>query len=193
MTPQAVRQKFAAAPPAGRRGDDMPAPEGRPRRPAAVLVPLVMRPTGIEVLLTRRTPHLSAHAGQVSFPGGSVEADDPDAVATALRETEEEVGLPRSHVDVVGRLDLFLTGTGFAITPIVGLVSVPFPLKPEPSEVAETFEVPLDFILDPANRERRSGERNGRLRHFFVYAYRGHEVWGATAAILVNLTEILTQ
>jgi 8-oxo-dGTP pyrophosphatase MutT (NUDIX family) len=191
-TPAAVRAKFAAAPAPGRRGDDMSPPVGRPHRPAAVLVPLIMRASGIEVLLTRRTPHLSAHAGQVSFPGGSVEAADPDAVATALRETEEEVGLPRSHVDVVGQLDLFLTGTGFAITPIVGLVSVPFPLKPEPSEVAETFEVPLDFILDPANRERRSGERNGRLRNFFVYAYDGHEVWGATAAILVNLVEILT-
>lgn len=192
LSPTTVRQKFAAAPAPGRRGDDLPPPEGKPRRPAAVLVPLVMRPTGLEVLLTRRTPHLSAHAGQVAFPGGRVEPHDPDVVATALRETEEEVGLPRSHVDIVGQLDLFLTGTGFAITPVVGLVHVPFPLRPEPSEVAETFEVPLDFILDPANRERRSGERNGRLRQFFVYAYQGHEVWGATAAILVNLTEVLT-
>ncbi|MGH7073628.1 MAG: CoA pyrophosphatase [Stellaceae bacterium] len=193
LTPATVRQKFAVAPRPGRRGDDVPPPPGRPRRPAAVLVPLVMRPTGLEVLLTRRTPHLSAHAGQVSFPGGSMEAHDADAVATALRETEEEVGLPPSHVDVVGELDLFLTGTGFAITPVVGLVRVPFPLRPEPGEVAETFEVPLDFILDPANCELRSGERNGRMRQFFVFAYHGHEVWGATAAMLVNLTEILTR
>ena len=99
----------------------------------------------------------------------------------------------RSHVEVIGRLDLFNTGTGFAITPIVGLVGVPFPLKPDPSEVAETFEVPLDFILDPANRKRGQRERNGQMRHYFIYDYGGHEVWGATAAMLVNLSEILAR
>jgi 8-oxo-dGTP pyrophosphatase MutT (NUDIX family) len=191
LTPDAVRAIFAVAPPPGRRGDDVPPPPDRPRRPASVLVPLLMREDGIQVLLTRRTPHLSAHAGQVAFPGGRTEEYDLDAIATALRETEEEIGLPRDHIEIVGRLDLFNTGTGFAITPIVGLVSVPFPLRPDPGEVAEAFEVPLDFILDPANRQRRTGERNGRLRHYFVYDYGGHEVWGATAAMLVNLTEIL--
>jgi 8-oxo-dGTP pyrophosphatase MutT (NUDIX family) len=191
LTPAAVRASFATAAPPGHRGDDVPAPPDRPRRPAAVLVPLLMRPDGLQVLLTRRTPHLSAHAGQVAFPGGRSDEHDLDAIATALRETEEEIGLPPSRVEVVGRLDLFNTGTGFAITPIVGLISVPFPLRPNPSEVAATFEVPLDFILDPANRQRRTGERNGRLRSYFVYDYGGHEVWGATAAILVNLTETL--
>jgi 8-oxo-dGTP pyrophosphatase MutT (NUDIX family) len=193
VTAEEVRAKFAAAPPPGSRGDDAPPPADRPRRPAAVLVPLLMRPEGLQVLLTRRMPHLSAHAGQVSFPGGSAEEHDFDAVATALRETEEEIGLPRSHIEVVGRLDLFSTGTGFAITPIVGLVTCPCPIKPDPSEVDETFDVPLDFILDPANRERRSRERDGRMRHFFVFTYGRHEVWGATAAMLVNLTEILAR
>ncbi|HEX4113883.1 MAG TPA: CoA pyrophosphatase [Stellaceae bacterium] len=191
LTPAAVRASFAAAPPPGRRGDDVPPPPDRPRRPASVLVPLLMHADGLQVLLTRRTPHLSAHAGQVAFPGGRSDEHDLDATATALRESEEEIGLPPSRVEVVGRLDLFNTGTGFAITPIVGLIAVPFPLRPNPSEVAATFEVPLDFILDPANRQRRTGERNGRLRSYFVFDYGGHEVWGATAAILVNLTEIL--
>ncbi len=193
LTPDFVRASFAAAPPPGKRGDDVEPPPDRPRRPAAVLVPLLMHAHGLQVLLTRRTPHLSAHAGQVSFPGGRSEEHDLDAVATALRETEEEIGLPRSHVEVVGRLDLFNTGTGFAITPIVGLVAVPFPLTPDPSEVAEAFEVPLDYILDPANRRRASRERNGQMRHYFIYDYGGHEVWGATAAMLVNLTEILSR
>ena len=193
LTPEAVRAAFTSAPPPGKRGDDVEPTPDRPRRAASVLIPLLMHAHGIRVLLTRRTPHLSAHAGQVSFPGGRSEEHDMDAVATALRETEEEVGLPRSHVEVIGRLDLFNTGTGFAITPIVGLVSVPFPLKPDPSEVAETFEVPLDFILDPANRKRGQRERNGQMRHYFIYDYGGHEVWGATAAMLVNLSEILAR
>jgi 8-oxo-dGTP pyrophosphatase MutT (NUDIX family) len=193
LTSDFVRASFAAAPPPGQRGDDVEPPPDRPRRPAAVLVPLLTYPHGLQVLLTRRTPHLSAHAGQVAFPGGRTEEHDLDAVATALRETEEEIGLPRSHVEVVGRLDLFNTGTGFSITPIVGLVSVPFPLRPDPSEVAEAFEVPLDFILDPANRRRAQRERNGQIRHYFIYDYGGHEVWGATAAMLVNLTEVLVR
>jgi 8-oxo-dGTP pyrophosphatase MutT (NUDIX family) len=192
-TPDFVRARFAAAPPPGRRGDDVEPPPDQPRRPASVLVPLLMRPGGMQVLLTRRTPHLSAHAGQVSFPGGRSEAHDLNAIATALRETEEEIGLPRDHVEIVGHLDLFNTGTGFAITPVVGLVAVPFPLRPDPREVAEAFEVPLQFILDPANRRRAERERNGRMRQYFVYDYGGHEVWGATAAMLVNLTEILTR
>ena len=192
LTPDLVRASFASAPSPGQRGDDAE-PAGGQRRPASVLVPLLMRSTGIEVLLTRRTPHLSAHAGQVSFPGGRSEDHDFDAVATALRECEEEIGLPRSHIEVVGRLDLFNTGTGFAITPVVGLVTVPFPLRPDPSEVAETFEVPLAYILDPANRRRGRRERNGRVRHYFIYEYGGHEVWGATAAMLVNLSEVLVR
>ncbi len=193
LTPADVRAKFAAAPAPGRRGDETLWPADKPRRPASVLVALLTRPGGLQVLLTQRTQHLSAHAGQVAFPGGRSEEHDLDAVATALRETEEEVGLPRDRIEVVGRLDLFQTGTGFAITPIVGLVAAPVALRPDPQEVADAFEVPLDFILDPANRERRSAERGGRLRTFYVYAYEGREIWGATAAMLMNLAEILNR
>src|SRR5271165_5248799 len=114
-------------------------------RPAAVLVPLVDRAEGMTVLLTLRTAHLNAHAGQVAFPGGRIEPEDRDAVAAALRETEEEIGLPREHVSLIGRLDTYVTGTGFEITPIVGIVSTPFSLTVDPYEVAEVFEVPLPF------------------------------------------------
>src|SRR5437879_7148436 len=116
-------------------------------RPAAVLVPLIDHPGGMAVLLTQRTAHLSAHAGQISFPGGRVEEHDPDAVAAALRETEEEVGLPRERVSVIGRLDTYITGTGFEITPIVGIVAPPVPIFVDNLEVAEALEVPLMFIL----------------------------------------------
>ncbi|HYM01980.1 MAG TPA: CoA pyrophosphatase, partial [Stellaceae bacterium] len=163
MTPDEVRRRFAhaaigrrASDPATMaavRGDHSLVPGGAPPAtaltPAAVLVPLVMQSDGLTVLLTQRTAHLAAHAGQVSFPGGSVEPDDQDSIDTALRETEEEVGLPRDHVEVVGRLDTYLTSTGFEITPVVGLVRAPYPIKPDPFEVAEAFEVPLAFIVDP--------------------------------------------
>lgn len=160
-------------------------------RPAAVLVPLIDHKDGMTVLLTQRTAHLSAHAGQIAFPGGRVEADDRDAVATALRETEEEVGLPRQHVRVIGRLDTYITGTGFEITPIVGLVRPPYPLQIDPFEVAEAFEVPLSYILDSRNHNRTERESAGRSRVFFVLPYEGRNIWGATAGMLVNLAEVL--
>ena len=160
-------------------------------RPAAVLVPLIDWPEGMTVLLTQRTAHLSAHAGQISFPGGRIEADDADPVAAALRETEEEVGLPRQHVSVVGRLDTYVTGTGFEITPIVGIVAPPYQLTIDPYEVAEAFEVPLSYILDPRNHNRTERESAGRTRVFFVLPYEGRNIWGATAGMLVNLAEIL--
>ncbi|HEY1260399.1 MAG TPA: CoA pyrophosphatase [Stellaceae bacterium] len=160
-------------------------------RPAAVLVPLVDRSDGMTVLLTQRTAHLSAHAGQIAFPGGSVEADDADPVAAALRETEEEIGLPRDHITVIGRLDTYVTGTGFEITPIVGIVRAPFPLAVDPYEVAEAFEVPLDFVLDPANHRRTERLVDLRRRVFFVLPYQGRNIWGATAGMLVNLAEVL--
>jgi 8-oxo-dGTP pyrophosphatase MutT (NUDIX family) len=158
---------------------------------ASVLVPLVDRPEGLTVLLTQRTAHLAAHAGQVSFPGGRVEPEDSDAIATALRESLEEIGLPADHVETVGRLDTYITGTGFEITPVVGLVRIPLSLTPDPYEVAEIFEVPLDFVLDPNNHERRSREWKGRMRSFFVLPYEDRYIWGATAAMLVNLAEVL--
>jgi 8-oxo-dGTP pyrophosphatase MutT (NUDIX family) len=160
-------------------------------RPAAVLVPLIDRPEGMSVLLTLRTPHLSAHAGQIAFPGGRIEPRDADAVAAALRETEEEIGLTRDHVAVIGRLDTYVTGTGFEITPVVGIVDVPFPLVPDPIEVAEAFEVPLDFILDPNNRRRMTRMQGERLRTFFAFPFENRNIWGATAGMLVNLAEVL--
>jgi 8-oxo-dGTP pyrophosphatase MutT (NUDIX family) len=167
-------------------------PPGHPLTPAAVLVGLVDRPNGLSILLTQRTAHLTDHAGQISFPGGRIEPTDPDPIHAALREAEEEVGLPPGHVEPIGRLDTWLTGTGFDITPIVGLVRVPYPMNPDPFEVAEVFEVPLDFILDSKNHHRQSREWKGRTRHFFVLPYENRYIWGATAGMLVNLAEVLT-
>ena len=160
-------------------------------RPAAVLVPLIDHPEGMTVLLTQRTAHLSAHAGQISFPGGRIEEHDVDPTAAALRETEEEVGLRREHVRVIGRLDTYITGTGFEITPVVGLVRVPFSLTIDPFEVAEAFEVPLSFVLDRANFRRTMRDVEERTRVFFVLPYQGRNIWGATAGMLVNLAEVL--
>ena len=162
-------------------------------RPAAVLVPLVDHAEGMSVLLTQRTAHLSAHAGQISFPGGRIEEDDADAIAAALRETEEEVGLPRDNVSVVGRLDTYVTGTGFEITPVVGIVAPPYPLTIDPFEVAEAFEVPLSYILDRRNHQRVERQSGGYMRAFFVLPYEGRNIWGATAGILVNLAEVLAE
>jgi 8-oxo-dGTP pyrophosphatase MutT (NUDIX family) len=160
-------------------------------RQAAVLVPLLDRPEGMSVLLTLRTAHLSAHAGQISFPGGRIEAGDRDATEAALRETEEEIGLPRDWVALIGRLDTYVTGTGFEITPIVGVVNVPFPLAADPFEVAEVFEVPLSFVLDPMNHRRTERLFEQRTRTFFVLPFENRNIWGATAGMLVNLAEVL--
>jgi 8-oxo-dGTP pyrophosphatase MutT (NUDIX family) len=160
-------------------------------RPAAVLVPLVDRTEGPSVLLTQRTLHLSAHAGQISFPGGRIEESDTDAIEAALRETEEEIGLTRDHVTVIGRLDTYLTGTGFEITPVVGIIRVPFPLAVDPFEVAEVFEVPLSFVLDPNNHRRMTRDVEHRSRMFFVLPFEDRNIWGATAGMLVNLAEVL--
>jgi 8-oxo-dGTP pyrophosphatase MutT (NUDIX family) len=172
-----------------------PRPEERaPDRqlvPAAVLVPLVSRPDGLTVLLTQRTAHLSNHAGQVSFPGGRIEEHDCDPVAAALRETEEEIGLPASSVELLGWLDDYVTGTGFRIHPVVGLVEPPLTLSPDPFEVAEVFEVPLDFVLDPANHQRHVRMFEGRKRPYYAIPYEGRFIWGATAGMLINLFEVL--
>ena len=205
MTPDEVRRRFARAVAGERasefvtiaamRGDHSLVPGGTPPAsaltPAAVLVPLVMRPGGLTVMLTQRTAHLAAHAGQISFPGGRAEPEDADSVAAALRETEEEVGLPRDHVEVIGRLDTYLTSTGFEITPVVGLVRAPYPMRVDPFEVAEVFELPLSFVLDRTNHRRDSREYKGRLRHFYVLPYENRYIWGATAGMLVNLAEVL--
>lgn len=158
--------------------------------PAAVLVPIIARPKPT-VLFTRRTPHLSRHAGQVSFPGGRLHADDPSLVQTALRETEEETGIAPELVEIAGFLECYETGTGFAILPVVGLLQTNFVLAPDANEVEEAFEAPLAFLLDPANRERRSMEWQGRRRQFYAFTYGTHYIWGATAGILVNFTDRL--
>lgn len=164
-----------------------------PLRPAAVLVPLVMRGDDMTVLLTQRTANLAAHAGQISFPGGRIEDSDPDEVAAALRETREEVGIDPCHIQVVGRLDTYETRTGFRVTPVVGVLSPGFEIVPDPGEVADVFEVPLSFILDRANRRRHSLMRNGRLRHWYAFPYEHRYIWGATAGMLVNLAQVLIE
>ena len=156
--------------------------------PAAVLFPIVRHavPT---VLLTQRTSHLRDHAGQISFPGGRVEAEDESPVATALRETEEEIGLARQHVDILGFLPEYRTGTGFRVTPVVGLVAPPFALQLDSFEVAEAFEVPLAFLLDPANHERHSLFYRGAQRQYFAMPWQGRFIWGATAGMIRSLSQ----
>lgn len=160
--------------------------------PAAVLVPLVERPEGLAVMLTQRTAHLAHHPGQISFPGGRLEPEDKgDFAICALRETEEETGLARNLVRLLGRLDDYVTGTGFVITPLVGIIDPPFTLSPDSFEVAEVFEVPLAFVLDQANHSLQSREVKGRQRPFWALTWENRLIWGATAGILVNLSEVL--
>lgn len=158
---------------------------------ASVLFPIVLREDGPTVLLTQRTDHLRDHAGQISFPGGRAEEDDSSPEHTALREAEEEIGLSPSHVEIVGFLPEYRTVTGYRITPVVAFLTPPFELRPDPSEVAEVFEVPLSFLIDPANHERHSREYEGKTRHFFAMPYGRHFIWGATAGIIVTLTRAL--
>lgn len=177
------------------RGDYDLNPDQRPAvkrnlAPAAVLMPIVARAEP-SVLFTRRTLHLPSHAGQVSFPGGRAEASDASLVDTALRETHEEIGIASDFISVAGFLDAYETGTGYAILPVVGILSEGFALVPNPDEVAEIFEVPLAFLLNSKNRERKTREWQGRARQFWAYQYGPHYIWGATAAILVNFSERL--
>jgi 8-oxo-dGTP pyrophosphatase MutT (NUDIX family) len=197
LTRQWISRRFAqrAVRAAGAvRGDHDLNPGTSPRAPltpAAVLVPLIDRAQGLTVLLTRRTEDLADHAGQISFPGGHIEPGDGVAEEAALRETEEEIGLQRRHVEILGRLDDYITGTGFRVTPVVAVVETPFDLAPDAEEVAEVFEVPLAFVLDPANHQRYSRRYDGKDRHFYAMTYDGKFIWGATAGMLVNLYERL--
>jgi 8-oxo-dGTP pyrophosphatase MutT (NUDIX family) len=181
-------------PTASQRGDHDLNPDMFPDRtlvPAAVLVGLVDRPGGMTILFTKRTPHLTDHAGQIAFPGGRIEPTDADAAAAALREAEEEVGLATRHVEMLGRLDTYVTRTGFEVTPCVGFVAPPESYRPDPFEVAEVFEVPLGFFLDVRSRKLESRVFQGRQRFFYAYPWGDYYIWGATAGMLNNLVEVL--
>jgi 8-oxo-dGTP pyrophosphatase MutT (NUDIX family) len=154
--------------------------------PAAVLLPVIARPEPV-LLFTRRTERLARHPGQVAFPGGRVEAADVSPLATALRETAEETGIAPHAVSVAGYLPRYRTGTGFDIQPVVGVLPPDLALTPDPSEVADIFETPLAFFRNPANRRRESRVWNGIERSFYVFRPGGHEIWGATAALIVAL------
>lgn len=197
LTPRALRERFRTDRPFV---PEMPGdggrfqPERHPRA-ASVLVPLVQRDDGLQVLLTRRTDHLRDHAGQISFPGGRAEEHDADAVATALRETEEEIGLKRRHVEVIGALPLYTTITSYHVTPVVALVEPGFTLDLDRFEVAEAFEVPLQFLMTPAHHRRHEIKFAGQRRQFLSMPWQGSDaegalrryfIWGATAAMLRN-------
>ncbi|AVR95837.1 CoA pyrophosphatase [Pseudoduganella armeniaca] len=192
LTPDWLRQRFAAPPPwTPEASDENWSKRPAPPAPASVLVPLVEREYGLALLLTLRTAHLNDHAGQIAFPGGRAEHFDLDAVDTALRETEEEIGLHRRHVEVLGTLPLYTTGTGYAVTPVVALVKPPFELKADPFEVAEIFEVPLAFLMDGAHHERRALAIGEQRRTFYAMPYERYFIWGATAGMLRNLFHFL--
>ena len=175
------------------RGDHDLNPEfaepGRRLTQAAVLCPVVRRPGGLAVILTMRPRTMRAHPGQIAFPGGKVDPEDGTPLAAALREAEEEIGLPRSQVEILGELERYETRTGFAIAPFIGLVAEGFEPTPEPGEVAEAFDVPLDFLLDLANHRRMSRDWRGRRRFFWAMPFESRFVWGATAGMLRRLAE----
>ena len=164
-----------------------------PLKPAAVLVPLVDRPEGLTVLLTKRSPKLTHHAGQVAFPGGRCDEEDENAIDTALREAQEEIGLLPEKVDIVGALEDYETVTGYTVSPVVGFVDPDFELVPDPSEVDEVFEVPLEFILDENNQTLESRDWQGKKRHYYVFPHPEHYIWGATAAMLVRFSRLLRE
>lgn len=159
--------------------------------PAAVLIPIVNRESGLTVLLTQRTAHLRDHAGQVSFPGGRWEPGDATRVDTALREAQEEVGIEPGQVEILGRLPDYMTGTGFCITPVVGFVTPPLNLHLDDFEVADVFEPPLEFLFDASNHEFKEFEYRGARHEFWAMPWNGYYIWGATAGMLVNLRRFL--
>ena len=163
-----------------------------PPRPAAVLVPVVLR-SELTVLLTQRSHDMPSHPGQISFPGGKVEPEDATPIDCALREAREEIGLEASHIEPLGYLDSYRTGTGFQINPVVALVTPGFDPVLDPREVEEVFEVPLAFLMDPANHQKASREWRGRERSFYAMPYEGRYIWGATAGMLKNMHQRLFQ
>jgi 8-oxo-dGTP pyrophosphatase MutT (NUDIX family) len=204
MMPEFIEARLAAARAADAAiwGDDLERQERLARthalRDAAVLIPLVARPDGPRVLLTQRTIHLHDHGGQISFPGGRRDAHDADLVATALRETHEETGVPASAVRILGQLPPYHTASGYRVTPVVGWLTPPLQLLPDPFEVADIFEVPCSFLLDPANQHRETAWVAGRERRYWAMPFREADgqrryIWGVTAGILVMLTRIVRE
>jgi 8-oxo-dGTP pyrophosphatase MutT (NUDIX family) len=192
LTPAWLRGRFAAAPSWEPELNGQPW-TGQALKRAAVLLPIVRRSEGLTMLLTQRTDHLINHGGQVSFPGGRTEEHDSSPIETALRETGEEIGLPRRHVEILGVLPEHITVTGYRVTPVVGLVTPPFELAADPNEVAEIFEVPLGFLMDGMNHQRLSVELpdGAGRRSFYAMPYERFFIWGATAAMLRNLFHFL--
>jgi 8-oxo-dGTP pyrophosphatase MutT (NUDIX family) len=191
-----LRQCLARADAGSAAVGDWPGAGGREHRPAAVLVPLVLydgRENDPVVLLTRRTDHLHHHPGQISFPGGGMEAGDISPEAAALREAKEEIGLSPDRVEIVGRLPDYLTGTGFRVTPVIGLLHPPLALELDSFEVAEVFEVPLAHFLDPAKHQRHALRVESGLRHFHAMPYGDYFIWGATAGMLMSLYRLLAE
>ena len=203
LTPHALRARFASPPLWTPEYSAEKRFENREPAAAAVLMPLVMRDE-IMLLLTQRTINMTTHSGQVAFPGGRTDATDVDAVDTALREATEEIGLPRSHIKVLGTLPVYVTGTAYIVTPVVALVTPGFALQPNPDEVADVFEVPLAYLMNPANHRRHAVEFDGVLREWLSMPYLDTSVlqdngqsperfiWGATAAMLRNLYRFLS-
>lgn len=160
-------------------------------KPAAVLIGLIARPQGPTVLLTERSTHLRSHSGQVAFPGGKIDAGDAGPVAAALREAREEIGLESRHVEPFGLLDPYLSGSGYRITPVVAEIHPPFDLVINRHEVADVFETPLEFLLEPRNHRRQSREWQGVMRHYYEMPWKNHYIWGVTAGILRHFYERL--
>jgi len=189
-----LRQRFAEqpewAPEAAETSYAMRA-DGSPATAASVLIALVQRPEGLSLVLTQRNADLTDHPGQISFPGGRAEAYDASPVETALREAEEEIGLDRTHVEVIGSLPDYYTGTGYRVTPVVALVTPPFTLQADPGEVEEIFEVPLAFLMDGLHHQRLSVELPSGRRSFYAMPYGTYYIWGATAGMLRNLFHFL--
>ena len=194
LTPSWLRERFANPPAWNPESSDehlLRIKEGA-LTPASVLIPIVQREQGLTLMFTLRSEHLTDHGGQVSFPGGRWEEHDVSAVETALRETEEEVGLDRRHVEVLGVLPEYLTGTGYRVTPVVAIVQPPFAMHADPEEVAEVFEVPFAYLMDGANHQLRGAEfPNGVHRTFYAMPYERFFIWGATAGMLRNLFHFL--
>ena len=162
-----------------------------PLKPAAVLIPIIETGSSLSVILTQRTEKMSAHPGQISFPGGKVEKNDTDATYTALRETKEEIGIDAQYINILGTLDEYQTSTGFLITPIVSYVKPGYVISTNPHEVSEVFEVPLNFLMSPDNHQKKSIMWQGKKRYFYTMPYENRYIWGATAGIIRNLYERL--